>query len=100
MSDEKKYQASDIRVVSLSDHVLRNPKMYWGTEEPNEDDAINALVEQLKILDLGDMKILKSNGWNYVGTSYDWLLSGLDIAKNIDDLFNKGGVFQKLESTH
>ena len=93
MTDEKKYKASDIRVISLSEHVFSNPKMYWGTENPSEDDAIDALVEQLKFLNFDGIKILKSNGWNYVGAPFDWLISGLDVAKNIDDLFKKGWGF-------
>jgi hypothetical protein len=93
MSGEKKYQASDIQVVSLSEHVLSNPKMYWGTDNPTEDDAIDALVEQLKVLGLDNIKILNSNSWSYVGASFDWLMSGLDTAKSIDNLFKKGWGF-------
>ncbi len=93
MSKNEKHGLNDIRVAPLSEHVRRNPTMYWGKEDPNESDAVEAMVEQLETLNSKDLFSVTLTGWNVVGSSSDWVQSGLSSAPSIRELFTKSWGF-------
>ena len=88
--DRKKYSAEDIACVSLTEHVLNNPLMYWGKNNPGYQDVVDAIADQIEVLGCSSAITEKFGEWVLVGSKDDWILSGLKLGKTIRGLFEKG----------
>ena len=64
--------------------------MYWGVQNPDVQDVIDALVEQLKILNCSNVIIERIRDWVVIGSQDDWICSGLKLGKTVGELFEKG----------
>ena len=91
--ERKNYTASDIKTISLSENVLTWPEMYWGTQKPKIENAIELIVEQLNIMGCTNVAVLDSDSWAYVGAYEDWVSSGVEQAGSINNLFERGTGF-------
>lgn len=88
--DKTVYTAEDIRCISFERQVLENPLMYWGNSTPDTGDAINAVLELIRILGFESEIVEKFQDWTIVGSGQDWISSGLNLGKTVRELFEKG----------
>lgn len=80
---------------SMSEHIKKNMRMYWGKDDPATSDVLKALTEQLITLNSEGIKSFEKNGWNFIGADTDWIESGLANSRTVIDLFKKGSGFSE-----
>lgn len=76
-----------ILVPSGDDFAKSNPEMYWGTATPSCSDYVSGMRTHLELENCDDIKVLEFNNWNCLGSSLDWIKSGLINGKTVSDLF-------------
>jgi hypothetical protein len=89
MKKMKKYSMADLIKINPDDHVLNNPFMYWGTDNPSSIDFINGVKNQLGFLNYQKIKSLTANDWYFIGSKFDWIQSGIINRDSENDLFNR-----------
>lgn len=89
-SGKKQFSADDIRCISFEEQVLKNPRMYWGKLNPQDQDVVEAVTEQIDILGLSPVIEESFQGWVLVGAQQDWITSGLELGRTVEGLFKKG----------